>query len=224
MNYKNVIFDLDGTLVDSIYGIAYSMNIVLAKYGFPIHTIDHYKTLVGSGRSELVRKALPKEVTEKGTISTYILDMITTYALFWDYHLNVYDGILTLLNFLSKNEIKINVNTNKDEATTHLILKRYFSSFDFTTIICGDSLKSKKPDPEGAICIAQRSGYPISQSIYIGDSEIDIETARNAQMKCISIEWGFRPKTSLIAAGAETIVAHPAEIIDFLTTKCGYTL
>jgi phosphoglycolate phosphatase len=224
MKYMNVIFDLDGTLVDSIHGIAHSMNMVLAKYGFPIHTIDHYKTLVGSGRSELVRKALPKEVTEKGTIASYITDMITAYSLFWDYNLNVYHGILTLLNFLTLNKIKINVNTNKDDATTSLILKRYFSNYIFANVIGGDSVKNKKPNPEGAISIAQRSGYPISQCIYIGDSEIDIETARNAQMKCISVEWGFRPKASLVAAGAEMIVAHPTEIIDFLTSKNGYTL
>ena len=214
MKYKVVIFDLDGTLINSIHGIAYSMNTVLIKYGFPTHSVDIYKKFVGNGIKELVRKSLPEKEIKRGNFENYSNEMSLVYGKFWDYQMTAYNGIINLLEFLDENEIIYNVNTSKDEKTTRSILLKYFPGFNFTNVVGYDTLETRKPDPGGAIYIVKKSGYSLDCCVYIGDSDIDIETAKNANINSISVEWGYRTRDELIKSGAERIVSNPGEIID----------
>lgn len=212
MKYKLAIFDLDGTLVDSIHGIAYAMNSVLVKHGFPIHEIDLYKRFVGNGQNVLVQKSLPEKNYFSDLLDTCLSEYILAYKQFWDHHMRVYDGVISLLEYLELKTITLNVNTNKNEKSTHLILQKYFPAITFSTVIAGDTLTTRKPHHEGAIRIADNAGCSAGECVYIGDSEVDIETARNAGMDCISVTWGFRTQEELIAAGATCCVNHPEEI------------
>ncbi len=215
MKYRLVIFDLDGTLVDSIHGIAYAMNSVLTKHDFTIHEIDLYKKFVGNGQNVLVQKSLPFENYSDDLLNCFLSEYIMAYKEFWDYNMNVYDGIHSLLEHLKCKNVVINVNTNKNEKSTHLILQKYFPAITFCSVIAGDTLTTRKPHPEGAIRIADNAGCAAGECIYIGDSEVDIETAKNAGMDCVSVTWGFRTQNELIAAGATCCVDHPEEIKRF---------
>lgn len=212
MKYKLAIFDLDGTLVDSIHGIAHSMNSVLVKHGFPVHGIDLYKQFVGNGQNVLVQKALPDGNYSDDLLNCYVSQYVLAYKQFWDYNMSVYDGINSLLEFLGRKSVVINVNTNKNEKSTHQILQKCFPTTTFTSVIAGDTLNTRKPHPEGAIRIADNAGFSTEDCVYIGDSEVDIETARNAGMNCISVAWGFRTRDELISASAACCVDHPDEI------------
>lgn len=212
MKYKAAIFDLDGTLVDSIHGIAYSMNSVLTKHGFPIHDTELYKRFVGNGQKVLVRKALPDNNYSDDLYERFLSEYILEYKQFWGQGMNVYEGISSLLEYLKQKKIVINVNTNKNEKSTHLVLQTYFPSVTFANVIADETLNTRKPHPEGAIRIAENAGCSASECLFIGDSEVDIETARNAHMDCISVTWGFRTQKELIAAGATCCVNHPEEI------------
>jgi phosphoglycolate phosphatase len=212
VKYKLAIFDLDGTLVDSIHGIAYAMNSVLTKHCFPIHHIDLYKRFVGNGQNVLVQKSLPYGDYSNGMLDIFLSEYVLAYKQFWDYNMCVYDGINSLLKYLECKNVVINVNTNKNEKSTHQILQKYFPAVTFSDVIAGDTLTTRKPHPEGAIRIADNAGFTTGECVYIGDSDVDIETARNAGMDCISVAWGFRTKDELIAAGALCCVDHPDEI------------
>jgi phosphoglycolate phosphatase len=212
MKYKLAIFDLDGTLVDSIHGIAYAMNSVLVKHGFPIHYIDLYKRFVGNGQNVLVQKSLPYGNYSDSMLDIFLSEYVLAYKQFWDYNMSVYDGINSLLEYLECKNVMINVNTNKNEKSTHQILQKYFPAVTFSDVIAGDTLTTRKPHPEGAIRIADNAGFTTGECVYIGDSDVDIETARNAGMDCISVAWGFRTKEELIAAGALCCVDHPDDI------------
>jgi phosphoglycolate phosphatase len=216
MKYKLVIFDLDGTLVDSIHGITHAMNAVLAEHGFPIHHIDLYKRFVGNGQNVLVQKSLPDGNYSDEMLNSYLSDYVRAYKQLWNYKMSVYDGINSLLEYLDCKSVIVNVNTNKNERSTLQILQQYFPDVTFTSVIAGDTLNTRKPHPEGAISIADIAGVSIGECVYIGDSEVDIETARNAGMDCISVGWGFRTKDELIAAGATYYVDHPDEIQRFI--------
>lgn len=213
MKYKAAIFDLDGTLVDSIHGIACAMNSVLTKHGLPVHGIDLYKKFVGNGQNILVKKALPADDFSDERLGRFVAEYVMAYNQFWDHNMLVYEGIILLLDYLQLKNVTLNVNTNKNEKSTHLVLQKCFPTITFSTVIAGDTLTTRKPHPEGAIRIADNAHCTIEECVYIGDSEVDIETARNAGMDSVSVTWGFRTHDELIAVGATCCVDHPEEII-----------
>ncbi|HEX2959076.1 MAG TPA: HAD family hydrolase, partial [Chitinispirillaceae bacterium] len=196
----------------SIHGIAYAMNSVLSKHGFATHNLVSYKRFVGNGQNVLVQKSLPNNKFPDDLLDYFLSEYVLAYNQFWDHNMCVYDGINSLLEYLAYKNIVINVNTNKNEKSTHQILKKYFPAITFTSVIAGDTLSTKKPHPDGAIRIADNAGFKAGECVYIGDSEVDIETARNAGMGCISVAWGFRTQKELIDAGAMCCVKHPDEI------------
>lgn len=215
MKYKAVIFDMDGTLVNSIYALMYSVNNVLEKHGLDKINEEQCRLFVGNGIRELVRKAARIDNPEDERLTIYYTEMIDEYSKNWDYRMHVYDGITELLDSLSRENIKLGVNTNKNEDIAQLILDKYFPGY-FSYMVGGRADVPRKPDPAGAVMIAGRFGVSPSECIYLGDSNVDIKTAKNARMYAAGALWGFRSREELLNAGADTVISKPVELLKLL--------
>lgn len=215
MKYKAVIFDMDGTLVNSIYGLMHSMNNVLGRHGLDKINIQQSKTYVGNGIKEFVRKAARNDNPEDPLLMQYYLEMLEEYSKNWDYQMSAYDGIIELLKSLAQKYIKLGVNTNKNEDIAKLIVDKYFPGY-FSCLVGGRTSLPRKPDPAGAILIANELGVHPTECIYMGDSDVDIKTAKNANMYAVGALWGFRSREELIGAGADMVISEPMELLKVL--------
>ena len=215
MKFKAVIFDLDGTLVDSLHDIADSMNIVLQSYNYPTHSYEEHQSFIGSGIRSLVSKSLPLTHNDEKQIDSCFNSMIEIYRDNCTHKTKPYDGIFELLDNLISRDIKISVLSNKaDEFTkkiTHALFPNYFDPVIGLTIEA-----HKKPNPIGAVEISKNLGIKAEEIIYIGDTGIDMQTANNANMFAVGVLWGFRPKEELIANGAKYLLSNPLDLIQII--------
>lgn len=216
MKIKAVIFDLDGTLVDSIHGIARALNTMLAEKGLPVHSIEECKNMVGNGFKELVRRALPENRRSDEEIESCLSRLRELYEQCWDYGMRPFDGITDLLEYLRTHGIRFAVDTNKDEGVARKIAERLFPGFSFFRVAGTTPLMPRKPDPAKTLSILADMGVSPSECLYVGDSEVDIMTAKNAGIKPISAAWGFRGTQRLAEAGAENIIHSPMELVRYL--------
>lgn len=214
MKYKVVIFDLDGTLINSIDGIAYSMNNVLRKHGLSTYDRETYKTFVGNGTLNLVRKAVgDMSINEE---SKYFIEMKNEYSINWDYNMHVYDGIEEVIKYLDRLKIKYAVNTNKDEKVAKYVVDKYLGKYNFEIIVGDNFNRPIKPDPTGAYIIAKKLEAKPKECIFIGDSEVDIMTANNANMFSVGALWGFRKRDDLEVNKVDLLINHPSELLNYL--------
>ena len=215
MKYKAVIFDLDGTLVNSIEDISDAMNSVLQNHNYPTHSYKAYGNFIGSGIRNLVQKALPPTHNNEEKVTTCFDAMMNVYRNQCIHKTKPYDGIIELLDTLKSRQLKLGVFSNKaDEFTkkvTLALLPNYFDSIDGLTIE-----SHKKPNPIKAIQISRNLGIKPEDIIFVGDSGIDMQTANNANMYAVGVSWGFKPKEELIADGAKLVLNNPLELIDVL--------
>lgn len=212
MRYKGVIFDLDGTLVNSIEDIADSMNSVLRTYGFPVHGTDRYKEFVGRGMTNLVIRALPEDARDDGQIALCRDAMLAEYGANYLNKTRPYDGIIDLLGELSGLNIERAVFSNKVDHLTKKIVAELFSGCSFAVTLGSGPELPEKPDPKGVLAISSRLNIPPGNLIYVGDSDVDMQTARNAGMHPAGALWGFRTKEELISNGAEYLLCHPMDL------------
>lgn len=215
MKIKAVVFDLDGTLVNSIDGLAFAMNKVLKSNRFPVRNMETYKSLIGTGVRELVRKAIPAGTGEE-ELDRYVKEMREEYLKSWDYKMTVYEGIEELLGYLQAQGISFAVDTNKVDDVARLIIERFFPDFRFSCVMGSKPGLPHKPDPARANLIAGQLGMLPEQCIYLGDSEVDIMTAKNAGMISVSAAWGFRKVEDLVSAHAVNIIQEPRKLVDLL--------
>lgn len=215
MTYKAVIFDLDGTLVNSIEDIADAMNTVLKSYNYPTHSYEAYKYFVGSGIRNLVIKALPENQRNDKKINTYFEAMMTVYSNQCVNKTKPYDGIIDLLNQLKLHNLKMSVLSNKADALTKKITLHLFP--DYFEPIFGLSIEGlKKPNPIIALEICKTLKVLPEETIYVGDTAIDMQTATNANMLAVGVSWGFRDEKELIENGAKHILNHSLDLMDVL--------
>jgi phosphoglycolate phosphatase len=215
MNYNAVIFDLDGTLVNSLDDLADSMNQVLRQYNFPIHENDAYKQFVGNGIRMLVGRALPQTHKDDKTISGCFNQMMDVYRTNCINKTKPYTGIIELLDQLVARKIKLAVLSNKaDEFTRKIVLQLFPGYFEvitgFTTEV------SKKPNPAVALQIGQYLGTNPENIIFMGDSGVDMQTANNAGMYAVGALWGFRYGEELSANGAKLLLNQPLDLLAVL--------
>jgi len=215
MKFKGVIFDLDGTLVDSLEDLADSMNTVLHNFNFPVHALKTYKYFVGKGIFQLVRVALPESRRDKQTIARCHKLMMEVYGNNCTNKSKPYEGIIDLLNELKSREIKLGVLSNKaNELTTRIV---YALLPDYFDVVKGLVIEAnKKPDPSEAFQMSETLGIDPADFIFIGDTSIDMQTAKNAGMYGVGVSWGFRPKEELIANGAKCILDQPMDLLKLL--------
>ncbi len=213
---KLAIFDLDGTLTDSLADIAEAANYSLRKLGFPTHELSKYNYFVGDGLLELISRILPENAQDKKD------EALSLYKDFYSKNYMVktcvYDGIASLLETLSKKGVKLAVASNKTDAFTQNVVKHYFGEDTFA-LVCG-RVENRPTKPEPAILhdIMDKLGFSPDDCFMIGDTNIDIKTGKNAGMKTIGCLWGFRTLEELADAGADFIADKPEDIVKFI---CG---
>jgi phosphoglycolate phosphatase len=214
MKYKAVIFDLDGTLLDTLDDLADSMNDVLEARGFPVHDAEAYKTFVGSGAEKLVSRALPAEQRDDNIIAECLKEFRKNYSDNWNNKTTPYDGIPELLNELTDKGIKMAVLSNKPHQYTELCVKELLPDWDFKKVLGQREGVPIKPDPFAPLEISAFFDLPPQDFIFLGDSDVDMRTAVNAGMYAIGALWGFRPELELRKAGADRLIVHPIEMLD----------
>lgn len=214
--YKGIIFDLDGTLLNTIEDLGNSVNDVLSEYKCPLHNEAEYKQLVGNGMLNLLESSFPNEVLEE-------IDMEEAYAKFqkaYDkrYMENTapYDGIIELLEWLSKKGVKIGVNSNKRDEYTKILVKKFFNHIPFVNV-CGEQNEvPRKPDPTIALQIAEQMEEDPRDLLYIGDSKVDMKTGENAGMDTVGVLWGFRDRKELEANRATYVAETIMDIMELI--------
>ncbi len=207
------IFDLDGTLLNSIEDLKNSLNSVLKRYQLPEHSSSSYKDFVGNGMKILVERAVPKGYPE---IEKIIKEFLLEYEKRYYEESRPYDGIMPMLKTLNEKNIPISICTNKKQEYTDEIVKRFFSEIEFIKVI-GDKFDGlNKPDPFYPLMIAEEMNLKSSDLYFVGDSDVDMQTSINAKMKGIGVSWGFRSVTELKNAGATLIIDAPEDIYKLL--------
>jgi phosphoglycolate phosphatase len=212
-----LIFDLDGTLVDSLPGIAASLNRSLSMHGLPGHSDAAIRSFVGSGLRMLVQRAAPAG-SDPTLIDSLVALFKKDYDLSWAEGTKTYDGVRHMLDELQRDGFQMAVLSNKTHDFTVTIVREVFPSIHFSKILGQREGLPPKPDPSGAFQIATALGVDPENCIVIGDSTMDLETASNAGMKAVAVAWGYHDREKLTAAGATKIIEHPSELAALLAT------
>jgi len=215
MKYKAAIFDLDGTLIDTANDIKFYINMILKRYSFPEISSDNIHSLLGGGLKNAITQALAGAEKDEKKIDLYVKELINEYLKNPVIETHFYKGIDTLLEKIKQTKIKIAVFSNKDHRITEKIIDIIFGKKIFDIVRGSMEGIPKKPDPAGAILIAEKLGFSPEEMLYLGDSDIDCITAKNGGFKFIATLWGYRTKKQIADAGAELFISKPLELIDF---------
>lgn len=213
MKFKAVIFDLDGTLIDTIDDLADSMNNVLERAGFPVHEVNKYKYFVGDGMKNLVKRALPEGNYEDSVIEDYLTQMKQEYSKNWKAKSKPYAGIPELLDNLEAINFPKAVLSNKAHEFTVQVIGEILPKWHFDYVYGERQGITRKPDPSGALEIAKNLGIEPCEILYVGDTSTDMKTAKNAGMYAVGVLWGFREKPELLEHGAATVISEPMELL-----------
>lgn len=211
MKYTNtVIFDLDGTLLDTLWDLTDATNYALKECGYPERSYDEIRRFVGNGVEMLIRRAVPQDTSEDR-----IQEVLAIFKIFYMHNsknsTKPYDGIIELLESLKKKGFKIGVVSNKFDKAVKKLCNDYF--FGLIDIATGESCNvPKKPSPIGVLKTIEELGATPDKSVMIGDSETDIQTAKNAGIVSIGVLWGFRDEKTLVEAGADELVDSPERL------------
>ena len=211
MRYQTAVFDLDGTLLDTLEDLYLATNAALESYSLPRRSRDEVRMFVGNGVEMLIRRAVPADTDEETTLAV-LADFKTTYAAICEDHTRPYDGILDMLRALRERGIRVAVVSNKFDAATKQLCQKYFG--DLVEVAIGERTGvRKKPAPDTVYEALKELGMTATGAVYIGDSDVDIQTAKNCGMPCISVTWGLRDKDFLLQSGAEILVDTPERLL-----------
>ena len=213
---KAAIFDLDGTLLNTLEDVVNACNYALKKCNFKTHSIEEYKVFVGDGRSKLIERIVPDEYKGNDEVKNNVLRLFDEY--YSEHMLDMtkpYEGICEMLKSLKEKGVKLAVVSNKPDEFVGGIVKKYFG--DTFEIVHGQRTNYPvKPDPTTVYEVIESFGIKLNESIYVGDSNVDIYTAKNAKVKSIGVAWGFRGEEELREAGADYIVYDSNEITELI--------
>lgn len=216
---KLVIFDLDGTLLNTISDLGNAANHALAVNDFPTHSGASYPMMVGNGVRKLIERALPAEHRDDRTVDR----LLTDFRAYYDEHLCdttlPYPGIPELLGALTARSVNMAVASNKYEEATRRLIEHFFGDISFAAVCGSVDGVPRKPDPSIVFRILGECPTPKAETLYVGDSAVDIETARRACIESVGVSWGFRSVRELTAAYADHIIQSPDEIISLVADK-----
>ncbi len=221
MKFRAVLFDMDGTLLDTLRDIAESMNAVLEAKGFPAHPIDLYRIFVGDGMDTLVRRALPAENHGESMVEDCIGVMRDEYARRWDRHSAPYPGIDRMLDALVGRGIRLAILSNKPDDFTLEMSARYLGRWEFAAVAGARDGMPKKPDPAAALAIARDMDVHPGEFVYLGDTGTDMKTAVAAGMYPLGVLWGFRGAEELLASGAKRLLKEPLDLLEIIGDQGG---
>ena len=216
MKYKAVLFDLDGTLLDTIEDLADSMNRTLKRLGFPPRTVGECKYLVGDGVEAFARRSLPEAHRDAPTIAKCIAGIREEYSKRWAEKTHPYKGIPELLDALTQRGVRMTVLSNKPHDFTRLMVAELLPHWQFDLVWGEGPDTPRKPDPGGAIAMARKLGIESGEFLYVGDTNTDMQTANAAGMYAVGALWGFRTAEELLANGAKVLVESPLDLLDLL--------
>lgn len=216
MQKKVVIFDLDGTLLNTLNDLTDSTNYVLKKYNYPQKTLNEVRNLVGNGVSKLIERAIPD-----GKENSYFVNCLKDFKDHYSKNMYdntcPYDGIISALQELRQKGLKIAVASNKFDTAVKELCRKYFTNLiDFSI---GEDEKNgiyKKPDPAMVSSIIKKYSVCKEEVLYVGDSEVDIQTAQNSGVDCLSVSWGFKSREFLENHGAKIIIDSPVQISEYI--------
>lgn len=214
---KAVIFDLDGTLLNTLDDLADSTNYALSRFGYPTRTIEEVRQFVGNGVAKLIERAIP-EGKNNPNFEKCLAIFKENYAQNMYNKTAPYNGIIEMLSNLKSKGIKIAVVSNKFDLAVKELCKKYFEGFiDFAAGENEAQGIKKKPAPDTVISVLNEFNFAPEDAVYVGDSDVDIMTAKNSKMPCISVTWGFRDEKFLLENGATILINAPSEIYNHLT-------
>ena len=218
MKYKAVLFDLDGTLIDTVDDIGDAANRVLSNRKFPTHSISTYRSFIGEGVRMLFTRALPQEHRTQDLITACLKEFIEDYRDNYNVKTTLYDGVPELLDVLKAKGLKLAILSNKPHPITKDCVTFFLPRWNFDVVLGQQDSIPRKPDPQGALEVAQRLGIPPSDFIYLGDTAIDMKTAVSAGMLPVGVLWGFRALAELKENGARVIIEAPMQLMDIIKT------
>lgn len=217
MKADAVLFDLDGTLLNTLHGIATAANAVLAEHDFPTHDIEEYNIFVGDGLRKLIERILPPNSSED-TIDICVEMFNKEYAARCYDGTVPYDGIMTMLDELVELDIPVGILSNKPHAFACEMVEYYFSHIPFAYVAGQQEGVAPKPDSEGVTLALEALNVMAENVLFVGDTSVDMETAENSDMVAAGVSWGFRPVEELLSYGAKIIIERPQEIVDYVTS------
>ena len=209
---KLAIFDLDGTLLNTIEDLGYAANHALQAHGYPTHSIASYPFFVGNGVRRLIERVLPEDARTEATIDRLLITFKEYYNDHNTDYTKPYEGIPELLSLLSSRGVAIAVASNKYQAATEKLISHFFPTLSCIAVEGQKEGVPVKPDPSIVFEILAKAKTPKADTIYIGDSGVDMETARRACVDSVGVTWGFRPEKELVENHADTIVNSPGDI------------
>jgi phosphoglycolate phosphatase len=211
---KAIIFDLDGTLVDTAADLANSMNYALEKLGQPTHSVEACKQMIGDGLKMFAQRALGKD--SRHLRDEVVRAMKARYRDRCFECSRLYDGISEVVSKLRERGIRLAVLTNKDQDDAQRIVEHFFGADTFEYVVGVVDASGVKPDIAGTMKIVESMGLGCEDFLIVGDSTVDIKTAAAAGIRSVGVSWGFRRRTELAEAGAEVIIDRPSEILDLV--------
>ncbi|GAB4338642.1 MAG: HAD family hydrolase [Desulfobulbaceae bacterium] len=213
MHYKAIIFDLDGTLLDTLEDLAAAGNRVLADQGLPTHPLEAYRFFVGDGLAMLIRRILPAEMRSEERMRALADAFRKVYAAGWNVRTHPYEGVAELLDGLQERDVTMNVLSNKPHDFTEVCVREFFGGRPFAHVLGNREGVPRKPDPGGALAIAAALRLDPGEIVYLGDTATDMRTANAAGMFAVGALWGFRDVTELEESGAAMLAARPEEVL-----------
>ena len=216
MKHKAVIFDLDGTLLDTLEDLADSVNRTLADRGFPTHPLKVFRGFVGNGAAVLVSRALPPEKRTKELEADCLEAFLNEYRRNWNKKTRPYHGVPELLDALTAKEIPMAIFTNKLHDFAERCIQEFLPRWRFEAVFGQREGHPMKPDPAVPLEIAERLGIPPEFFLYLGDSDTDMKTAVNAHMLPVGALWGFRSEKELRESGAAEVITEPTDLLKFM--------
>jgi phosphoglycolate phosphatase len=216
MTVEFVIFDLDGTLIDSIGDLGDSMNVTLTRLGLPTHIRDDYRRFIGNGMATFVRRSLPSGSDSGDTFDTALALMVEEYSRRRVKTTRPFDGVPELLAELAERGLMTAVLSNKPDAATREIVDHLFADHPFAAVVGGLADVPLKPDPTSCLAICREAGVSPAATALVGDSEIDAQTAARAEVLGVGVTWGFRTADEFHDTAFEHLIHHPRDLLEIL--------
>lgn len=210
---KIAIFDLDGTLLNTIADIAAATNHALSLYGYPTHECNAYRFFVGSGINMLFFRALPEEARTEKVIAKIRVAFKEYYKVHGEDQTRPYDGICELLAELQEKGVALAVASNKYHEATTALVRKFFPEFEFAAVLGQREGVPVKPDPQVIYDILEQTGFSKEEVLYIGDSDVDMLTANAASVKGVGVGWGFRTKEELMSHNPYAFIEDPKGLL-----------
>jgi phosphoglycolate phosphatase len=216
MKKQAIMFDLDGTLLDTLEDLGDTMNLTLREQGLPEHPYAFYRHAVGDGARMLARRALPESRRDDATADASLEAMKRHYETTWNRKTRPYDGILDVLETLHAQGVALAILSNKPDGAVQRCVDYFLPTEQFRIVQGVLPGVPIKPDPEGALSILKKTNIPAEAWLYVGDTDTDMQTAVAAGLFAVGCTWGFRDRDELLSNGADAIIDHPSELLPLL--------